>query len=293
MNSPTSNAGPRANCVRRLLIVPTAAALLLWVSNSSSRGQEAPAARPVGADSATAQPTRDFVELLKLEAERSEKAMQATADSMRAYTDLLRAEAGRSEQATRHEIDMIERTLAKFTYIIGGLGAVLLFFGWGNIRDIRRRAADTVQKEIEKLTNAADTKIKEHVDLAQSTFTQQIGVEQDKFREKSDAFGKEIAEMKQRSQEQTSELNEFIVSTKDDLTKSFLALVSRRQALARTTTGVAQPLEKWVIWVDDQPMTTLTARKELERNGIQVEAVQSIRTWRSESRIPRRTRSSI
>lgn len=273
MDSPTSNGGRRTNCARRFLLVATFSGLSLCVLNSNSPGQETTPARQVGADSVTAQSSRDFLELLKLEAERSEKAMQATSDSMRAYTDLLRAEAGRSEEANRHEIDMVERTLAKFTYIIGGLftvvSALLVFFGWGTLKEIRRRAENTVENEIQKQAKAADAKITEHVELVKSKV--------------NDSFVSVQRDFVRIQQEFKSVKEDFKSGAEEDLTLVTMDLVRRQQPSAPITTGGAQPeyertpspQKKWMIWVDDQPKTTLTARKELLRNGIQVEAVES------------------
>jgi len=194
MNSLASNADARADIVRRLVIVSTAAALLLWVSNSSSRGQEAPAARPVVTATATAQPTQDFVDVLKLEAERS-------------------------EQATRHEIGMVEQTLTTFTWIVGVVGAIisgvsaaLFFLGLGSLRDIRRRAEITIQTEIKKLTNEADTKITQEVqkqaneantkidtavNSVRSAFEKEIAELRAEFSARSNGFREEIAKMTQ------------------------------------------------------------------------------------------------
>jgi hypothetical protein len=186
MNSLASKAGARSKCVRRLVIVPTVAALLLWVLNSSSRGQEARDARPIvtatatvqptatSQPTATAQPTRDFVDLLKLEAERSDKALQA-------YTDLLREEANRSEQATRHEIDVVERTLAKFIWIVGIVGTIisgvsaivggtLVYMGLGSLKDIERKVANAANTTI----TAAKNTFEQQVTSAKSAFANQI-----------------------------------------------------------------------------------------------------------------------
>jgi hypothetical protein len=143
------------------MILLTAAILGLWAPINISAGQEAPTTRPVTAQPTgqeapttrpvTAQPTgenaiilRDFVDLLKTEAARSEKAAQATADSAH---------------------DEIAKMMEIFTIFAWVLSAILalgtglaIFFGIRSLRDIRREADKMAKAEVEKVTGEMQSK---------------------------------------------------------------------------------------------------------------------------------------
>jgi CheY-like chemotaxis protein len=312
----------RLHRVGRLLIISTAAVLSLCALIDSSAGQEPPVTRPPAGTASTATHaagdnaavTRDLVDLLKTSAERSERAVQATADSVRAYTDLLRAEAERSERATTHEIDTIERTLAKLTSLVqlgaillAGLGAVmgalLAYFGWGTVRDVRRQvktgietlqlgAQSAVDTEIKTLKSAAQSEIKGQVEAlkrdSQSVFKQQVDGMRRQLVKESEVSRKEIEGLIDKimsdaraSNDQLNTTRDLLSSMDEDVTKLAADLVQRRASIS-TVVGQPEPLtegqfsgKKSVIWVDDQPNTTLAARNELIKNGIKVEAVES------------------
>jgi hypothetical protein len=245
MNSLASKADAHSNCLRSLVIVPTVAALLLWVLNSSSRGQEARDARPsvtataTVQPTATAQPTRDFVDLLKFEAERSDKALQV-------YTDLLREEANRSEQATRHEIDVVERTLAKFIWIVGivgtiisGVGAIvggtLVYMGVGSVKDIERKVTNAANTSITAAKNAATSAFaKEIADVtaASGAASEAIKTMQGASQERFHAFESELGE--QREDIQTIALLARSVLTKYQL--EILQKLSKGASITTDTT---------------------------------------------------------
>jgi hypothetical protein len=256
------------------------AALGMWLSAMTglSVGQEALGAGPVGTNSTTNQASgtdagvaRSFADFLKAEAERSERAVQTSADALKTYTDLLRNEAERSEQASKHEMDTIERTLGRFISVIQAFGwmltgiaavaaATLAFFNFRTVRDIRRRAEGAFE---EQLTDFRKT--------AQSTFTRQI-----------EQARTDLETLRNDVQRRAEDINASFSSINDDVTKLTSDLVSRREALTQSQPGVP-PSEpdyngKCIIWIDDQPHTTMTAREELARYGIKTTAVEDTHT---------------
>jgi hypothetical protein len=121
---------------------------------------------------------RDYTDLLRTQAERSEKAAQATASALQGYFEILKSHAERSEQVTKHEQDTIERTMAsfiQFIYICGGLllvgatafGWILAYLGKANKAEIEAEVRRQTRGEIAEAMNRARLTVSEETEVFQ------------------------------------------------------------------------------------------------------------------------------
>jgi len=115
------------------------------------------------------------------------------------------------------------------------------------LRDIKRRADAAVQDYIKKLTTEADSKIMEGVNRTNSKIEQ------------------EFEEIRIGIRQKQKDLDG---SVKEDVIKVTFDFVKKRLNWTLST-------EKWIIWVDDQPDTTLAIRNVFKTNNINVETPTS------------------
>lgn len=229
-------------------------AFLVYAEIDDAAGQQARENRTVsginqtpGVDVGT---IRDFVDLLKAEAERSEKAVETMTDSMRAYADLLRLEAERSQQATKDEVDLIERTLQKFVLVVTAfgvaIGGVLTFLQIRTMRDIGRRAEREANIRIDELIMGAEKTVSQKIEAVEA-----------------------------RADRQFTRLGEEVYSVTSRLARGEGSL---SQFMGELEQPPADYHGKSVVWIDDQPDSiTLAMRKQLEELGIKIEALKSTR----------------
>jgi len=149
-----------------------------------------------------------------------------------------------------------------------------------------------VKTGIEALQLEAQSEIKGQVEAlkrdAQNVFKQQVDGMRHQLVKESEVSRKEIEglidKIKSDAQASNDELNitrDLLSSMGEDVTKLAADLAQRRASIS-TVVGQPEPLtegqssgKKSVIWVDDQPNTTLAARDELIKKGFKVEAVVS------------------
>ncbi len=171
--------------------------------------------------------------------------------AVRDYTELLKAEAQGLREAAEGDSRRLDRALTTFNWIVGVVGAIfvfgagvfgslLVFASRASKKDIHEEVSKQMQARVEREINA---RIDQIVNPA-------------------------IEQLRKTIEERVNTVKEDLADVRNGITEA--AADSKLPAAAPKSLST-----KRIIWVDDQPDTTKSARNELEKRGITVDAVES------------------
>jgi CheY-like chemotaxis protein len=180
------------------------------------------------------------------------------------YTELLKTEAQGLREAAENDAKRIDHALSIFTWIVSVVSAILVVgagaVGWTlalasrtNVRDIKREVSEQLRASVE-------AEIKSGID--------QI-------------VGPALEELKRTTAEKVNVVRNELADVRTGIVEAAADSVFHRatagitSAEDRTATAPRSLAARRIIWVDDQPNTTKAARAELEKLGINVDAVTS------------------
>lgn len=137
-----------------LIVGAFACAFLIGVSNPAAGQENAPSG-------GGRKPENAVADVLRAEADRSERAFQAAVAAVHELSGVLQAEASQSAAASRHDSEAIQRAMNLFVWIVGVVSAILVagagLLAWALAAWGKASKAD-IEKEVQTQT---DQRIKE------------------------------------------------------------------------------------------------------------------------------------
>jgi CheY-like chemotaxis protein len=173
------------------------------------------------------------------------------ASAVRDYTELLKAEAQGLREAAESDSRRLDRTLTTFNWIVGVVGAIFVF-GAGVFGSLLVFASRASKKDI-------DEEVSKQM---QARVEREINARIDQI------VNPAIEGLRKTIEERVNTVKEDLADVRTGITEA--AADSKLPAVAQENLST-----KRIIWLDDQPNTTKTARNELEKRGITVDAVES------------------